>query len=1453
MPGEAGFEVARAYVVIEPDASGFPEKLKRDLESFKFDLKIPVSPDAEGFREKLQADLDADKGEKITVPVEPDADGFREKVAAATGGEKPVDVPVDPNAAGFEAKLAAAMAAAHATVDVPVDPDLAGFYAKLAAGLGAAHMGDEFGGTAGSAGVLTGALKVLDAELDAKKVAFATTSAAAGVLTASLLAQSAASARASATTSAAAGAANAAGASYRIWGTGMQVGQLALHGIISGLVEFLAVAIPATVAAGAWAATWAEGAGRVYEHMTALYTATEATANMFHETAGQALGLGDALQKAQTTAGDSQVYTALGGAINVAKESMHGLASTGLQVGSIFDNFMARLVYDFSAAGGAGKTFATLTRGMVPDLTQLGQVLGNMGHALALFAAQMPGLAQVMLRGLDGITHLISGLVDLSGHLSIAGVSVLTAVMAFHEFNTWGSVAVAALGRMGLATSAVTGGFFSLERAGGVLSNLWGVLPTLISNIVMGFGNLLRAVSPAGSAIERLGTNIAGLGSDIEETVAGLSLLELGFVALGVAAAVGLGIVVDKILTAKTASQEWSSSLQGAVNKASNLSVFNALGASMAQLSSKTAILSSATEHFGSLTVTATKNSAAYHDALANASQQMQSMERQFVTVGTHATDLANTYHTTLPGAMALADMAGVHLNQTMTKQAWAMGQIKIADLVAGYGAMGQSVGTVGSDMTVLAIQSALAATKVQALNQAEDQFMQGVTGGTTAVSGFVMGIRNITQGVASAVNNLSQGTGKMGVSVHQFANDLKSFSGQGAQAWQNFGQVVGTTAPQVVDWLRQAGAEGAVTGPQFSKDVLDMASAMIPLAEKSKTAQGDVLAFAQSNGIAVKTFPQLVAAVKSGHASMDDLSKSVRDDTIKMGNMSQVAQKLGSVMQSEIVSAMDAARLKVSGVSQATVQYTQDLRNNTAGTAAGQAARSRLIHDLEFSGVSAKTATGLVNTYAGSVAKAGGAAQRSNAEIRTLANGIMMLHGKTISINVLYNLQGANKVNPNPGLGILRKAAGGVIPGYAPGVDDRLIAVGPGEGILVPEAVKGLGGAAFVHAANRKYGGARVTRGNKTGQFAAGGVTGSATFAWPQDVFNFAITDNISAGWGGSPFGGGLFGERRSGATDKAMLAAGSPLVKAFADASLTTVSAIRAESQKAIAALQKYYSGPAASRLEATIKGQTAAMEKLAAASAKVSATISAMKSYASGISGNLASSYTDLSSIQAPTNAAGNAQPITGSYIRSQLQAKLATLRRFFKIIGELSKDKLGKGLISQVVALGPDAGTQYGEAILSGGKGLINELNKTETAIGGEEKLIGQRAADIQYGQSISKGFLSGLDKEKGALDKRMQALGSKIAEELAKALGVSEKTLEHDLGIGSRKTGSTRPPRHGAKPGPIVEHRHGGGAKAHPAASHVTVNLHLEGTKGSRLGPEDMAAIKHMIAQAVGVA
>jgi hypothetical protein len=884
--------------------------------------------------------------------------------------------------------------------------------ALAGAGLATTSLNLRFGSLAGKAGLLTGALGGLDAELDKKRAALG-----AVAFDAAALALAMGALRDRTAVSGAAAAATA--TSYRLLGTGIRLTGTAIHWLIAGFAELAAVVIPAAVAAGAWAAAWLQGTVNVVQHMDAVYTATEAMANAGARTAGQMVGLGDALQKAQNQA-NPQVYQALGGAIDLVKESTGGLAEKGVQVGAIFDRFLGRVVYDFSAAGGAGKQLNSVMASMIPDLTEIGQVFGNLGHAVLLLAAQMPGLSQVLLAGIAGFTDLARVILQLTSDIHLGSWSVLTFAIALEEFARWGGLLVGVMGRMGIATTALRGNFSSLggfiARFGSVALNLVRAPLMLASQALAGVGNVVSRLpglfGEAGAAVEVFGV-------DLGIVAAEMTALQ----AVGILAAVAaLGFLAYKFATAKSAAEQFAGSLQQAVTKASALDVLPVLASGLAQLGARAAQASGQYQKLSAgMTDTAASSRtlgaglAASAGAWTTYTAAQTKMVAETANVVTGARQIASAYGISVPAAMALAASAGVNLTGKLKTQggAWtALGQ-QVRNAYRGYVAMGQSAGQIGHDMLAVAIQAGLAGTKVSALNQAWDQFMQDITGGTGALAGFETSLQNIGQVAGTGAKNLATYTATMSLSTRQFAQQLTHFTGEGASAWTNFDQILGSTLPQMADWFRVAGAEGALGAHgtnELNKAILDMASQMVPFAAKSKTAQAELIAFAQSQGLNIKTFAQLQSAIRSSGASEDDLAKKTGAVTVAMGNMAQIAQNLGDVMAGQVTAAISAAALKATG-------FTTDVNNLTTAMAHGSAGG----HNAAY--WAAQTAQAYT--------RAGDMAQTAAGKVAGLARAQSMLHSQTITITTRMVTETYGSGGTLPGTGGGHRIIGGnVLPG---------------------------------------------------------------------------------------------------------------------------------------------------------------------------------------------------------------------------------------------------------------------------------------------------------------------------------------------------------------------------------------------------------------------------------------
>ena len=757
--------------------------------------------------------------------------------------------------------------------------------------------------------------------------------------------------------------------SMRILGTGIRVNSLAFHVLLASAIDFAAVAGPALVAAGAWAADWMQGVGNVYQHMTALYDATESLGQAAGKTFGNELGLKDALQAAQNAA-NPQVYQALGGAINLVKEQFGDLAKTGLQVGSIFDTFMAHLDVDFSNTGDAGKTMNGLLQGMVPDLVGLGQVIGNVGHAVGELANDMPGFAHVLLNVVDIATQGVTSFLNLGA----ASHALVLGFFALHEFNTWGSAAVTMMGKLGLYSYDLQGSFMGFTRAGAVLTNFVRAPLMLLSNASMGLGNVMTGL---GVEVGETGAGFENFGASVKAAALSIGPLQAAILGLG---AVALGFIIDKIVTAQNTTQKFISTLQSGISGANNLSALNDITAGISSLATQMAKVSqTAVSESGpwSLKFHSQMLQAATDTRLLTGEQQ--SLNNQFTGIISHATQAGNVVGTTMAGGMALATAAGVNLDKTLSSSAWVTALQQIRNYVAGMKAMGSSTGQVGADMSALAIQEGLNSSQLSKINSAWDSFMQNLTAGTGDLASAVTSLSNIGQVVGTVKNNLGEAS-SISLTTRQFAQALNTAGTTGAQAWTNFDQVLGSTYPQLTDWLRTAQTEGAITGTSFSHDILDMAASLVPFAEKSKAAQAEVMGLAQEAGIQGLTFQQLVSDYKSGKFSLDDLTSSVDQATIKMANMNAVAQQLGNVVQTDFINE----------VGQAIV---------SSGKMTGQI--NNLIKAAEQFGANSPDVTKALGNIRSMLEQAGIHGQELKSILQGLQQYINTMHGKTIDMYV--------------------------------------------------------------------------------------------------------------------------------------------------------------------------------------------------------------------------------------------------------------------------------------------------------------------------------------------------------------------------------------------------------------------------------------------------------------------
>jgi hypothetical protein len=186
--------------------------------------------------------------------------------------------------------------------------------------------------------------------------------------------------------------------------------------------------------------------------------------------------------------------------------------------------------------------------------------------------------------------------------------------------------------------------------------------------------------------------------------------------------------------------------------------------------------------------------------------------------------------------------------------------------------------------------------------------------------------------------------------------------------------------------------------------------------------------------------------------------------------------------------------------------------------------------------------------------------------------------------------------------------------------------------------------------------------------------------------------------------------------------------------------------------------------------INNDTNKLKTLATQRTAIANQIKAADSYAASVSATAAGTAS-LSTIGG--NLTANGGIVTGTGIISGLQSGLAQINKFSADITKLRKAGLNKNLLDQIIQMGPVDGTQYADALLSGGIAQIKQANGLETAINQASSNLGASAANAMYdtGKQAGKGFLTGLSSQEKAITAEMSKIGNSMVTTIKKDLGI----------------------------------------------------------------------------------
>jgi polyhydroxyalkanoate synthesis regulator phasin len=209
-----------------------------------------------------------------------------------------------------------------------------------------------------------------------------------------------------------------------------------------------------------------------------------------------------------------------------------------------------------------------------------------------------------------------------------------------------------------------------------------------------------------------------------------------------------------------------------------------------------------------------------------------------------------------------------------------------------------------------------------------------------------------------------------------------------------------------------------------------------------------------------------------------------------------------------------------------------------------------------------------------------------------------------------------------------------------------------------------------------------------------------------------------------------------------------------------------IRAVAKDLATDIRTAFSGRKESVLIAYVTRQTRALLAAAAKRDAVAAKIAEAKQFVVDVA-NKARGDAALGSLGM------EAEDVTAGGIKGALASKLAKIKQFTRYVGELAKRGLNKGLIRQILEMGPEAGYAYASALAGADKKTFNEINKLQTGVIDSTRYLGRFSADHLYdaGKNAGKGFLTGLASQQKAIEATMVKIAKAMQTALKKALGI----------------------------------------------------------------------------------
>jgi hypothetical protein len=829
------------------------------------------------------------------------------------------------------------------------------------------------------------------------------------------------------------------------------IGQVALwHILLDSVVEVLALWVPALVTAGAGLIAFGAAGYQSFKEIFQQWQSLSTVGNALNTTIPPLTSNFQKLENAVRP----QVYELLGDYLTAAGNKTGVLGQLINQTGSYLDRFAAKVVVALQGGGGGLQNFLAVG---ARDLALIGQGFDSLGVIVAKFiqATALTHVAEDLAVIGDFILKIAADIVKVTPTPLLAAGLGLHAIVLWGGLaaDVVGKVVIGLAGLLG-KFPALNAGAEAVARALGA-TNTQLVNITRSSAEVGAVSDALGAKASE-EELAQLAVSIKATGQSVEDFVAGagttsaarLERFSEGLddagkksVALGIAAGASdtqLAGMAEKLGGAATGAEELGAGAEGAAEAVgggggllamlgglapvlSNVYVdlgllgaaliavgvylgtradqtkqfTDAMGAAV-QKASLLTVVSTTVSNLAEVTTTLNK---AQQTGVGNASELAASqsdLSGKLQEELTHVGDVSKAYGTNFVGALSLLNAAGVTTNQLFSNQAsvWATAEQQVKGLIAGYQAMGQQLGAIGSDLNALNLENSAQVASMGKLNTAYDTFTKTVAGGPSAVLTLAQSIAGFNSDAAKAGAAM---TGLSGPSI-TLQNDFQS----------NYNNV-----EQLFDAFRNT--QALAGGGNFTAFVKNAVATLIPMAGGSKEAAAQISALAQeAGGPATDNIKVLQQWVGNAVDPLQALYKASSDAAIGASNLSQDAARLTNTLQSLLNPAMAAAIFNAHGGQAVFNTFADALAKSGPSSAATAAAAHNVA--AELLAVSGSSASAKAN-FVGFGEAMGLSAKQANAlwvQVTALPKSVKT----TYELDAVQALQKADKLKAElPGL----------------------------------------------------------------------------------------------------------------------------------------------------------------------------------------------------------------------------------------------------------------------------------------------------------------------------------------------------------------------------------------------------------------------------------------------------